>query len=96
MLCEGAVLERAAVNFSRAVGRDLPAAATAGRPELVGATYDAVSVSLIVHPRNPYAPTSHANFRFFLAGGHDCALPTVRWRTRNWIDLRLERVRSPT
>src|ERR1051326_4510990 len=67
VLCDGAALERAAVNFSSTVGRDLPAAATARRPELVGATYDALSVSLIVHPRNPYAPTSHANFRFFIA-----------------------------
>jgi coproporphyrinogen III oxidase len=67
VLCDGPVLERAAVNFSRTVGRDLPVAATARRPELAGATYDAASVSLIVHPRNPYAPTSHANFRFFLA-----------------------------
>jgi len=67
VLSDGPVLERAAVSFSRAVGRTLPGPATAGRPELAGARYDAVSVSLIVHPRNPYAPTSHANFRFFLA-----------------------------
>jgi coproporphyrinogen III oxidase len=67
VLCDGPVLERAAVNFSHTTGRALPAAATARRPELRGASYDAVSVSLIVHPRNPYAPTSHANFRFFAA-----------------------------
>jgi len=61
------VIERAAVNFSHTIGRDMPIAATSRRPELEGASYDAVSVSLIVHPRNPYAPTSHANFRFFIA-----------------------------
>jgi coproporphyrinogen III oxidase len=67
VLSDGPVLERAAVNFSHTVGRNLPAPATARRPELAGASYDAISVSLIVHPRNPYAPTSHANFRLFLA-----------------------------
>lgn len=65
----GAVCEKAAVNFTQTVGRDLPAAATERRPELAGRRYQAVSVSLIVHPRNPYAPTSHANFRFFSAEG---------------------------
>lgn len=67
VLCDGPVLERAAVNFSHTVGRNLPSAATARHPELARASYDAVSLSLIVHPRNPYAPTSHANFRLFLA-----------------------------
>jgi coproporphyrinogen III oxidase len=67
VLSDGPMLERAAVSFSHTAGRTLPGPATAGRPELGGAQYDAVSVSLIVHPRNPYAPTSHANFRFFLA-----------------------------
>ncbi|MEM7309636.1 MAG: oxygen-dependent coproporphyrinogen oxidase [Planctomycetota bacterium] len=63
----GDVLERAAVNLTHTVGIDLPPAATARRPELAGRAYEAVSVSLIVHPRNPYAPTSHANFRLFSA-----------------------------
>ena len=67
VLSDGPVIERAAVNFSHTIGRDMPIAATSRRPELEGASYDAVSVSLIVHPRNPYAPTSHANFRFFVA-----------------------------
>src|SRR5262245_56651144 len=66
-LSDGPVLERAAVNFSHTIGQTLPAAATARRPDLAGAHYDAVSVSLIVHPRNPYAPTSHANFRLLSA-----------------------------
>jgi len=63
----GDVIERAAVNFSHAVGFKLPAAATDRRPELAGSDYEAASVSLIVHPRNPYAPTTHANFRSFVA-----------------------------
>lgn len=63
----GTVLERAAVHFSHTSGAGLPAAATARRPELVGRSFEAVSVSLITHPRNPRAPTSHMNVRFFLA-----------------------------
>ena len=67
VLEDGAVVERAAVNFSHTRGNRLPAAATERRPELAGGQYESVSTSLIVHPRNPYAPTSHANFRFFQA-----------------------------
>lgn len=63
----GPVIEKAAVQFSHSFGREMPAAATDRRPELAGREYQAVSVSLIVHPRNPFAPTSHANFRFFTA-----------------------------
>lgn len=64
----GAVLERAAVNLSHARGAELPKAATERRPEVAGKPFEAVSISLIVHPRNPYAPTCHANFRYFQAG----------------------------
>lgn len=63
----GPRIEKAAVHFTHTHGRELPAAATLRRPELAGRTYEALSVSLIVHPRNPYVPTSHANFRFFVA-----------------------------
>lgn len=63
----GEIVEKAAVNFTQSFGQRMPAAATERRPELVGRTYEAISVSLIVHPRNPYVPTCHANFRFFLA-----------------------------
>jgi len=63
----GAVLEKAAVNFSHTVGTRLPPAATERRPELAGGRFEAASLSLIVHPRNPYAPTSHANVRCFVA-----------------------------
>jgi len=65
----GEVIEKSAVHFSHTLGKDLPPAATARRPELAGRRYEAVSVSLIVHPRNPYAPTSHMNVRFFIAEG---------------------------
>jgi len=67
VLEEGAVIEKAGVNFSHVSGPELPAAASARRPELAGRSFAALGISLIVHPRNPYAPTSHANLRFFLA-----------------------------
>ncbi len=67
VLSGGAHIERAGVNFTHSVGDQLPAAATARRPELAGRGFQAVSLSLIVHPRNPFAPTTHANFRCFVA-----------------------------
>ena len=67
ILEDGAVLERAAVNFTHARGERLPAAASERHPEAAGAAFEAISLSLIVHPRNPYAPTSHMNLRFFRA-----------------------------
>lgn len=78
VLEEGPVFEKAAVHFTHTQGREMPAAATQRRPELVGRSYEAISVSLIVHPRNPYVPTCHANFRFFLAPGPAGANP-VWW-----------------
>jgi coproporphyrinogen III oxidase len=65
VLEDGAVLERAAVNFTHARGDRLPGSASERHPEAAGAPFEAVSLSLIVHPRNPYAPTSHMNLRFF-------------------------------
>ncbi len=67
ILTDGAVFERAGVNYSRVAGSSLPPTATAERPELAGRKFQAMGVSLVVHPRNPYVPTSHANVRFFLA-----------------------------
>jgi coproporphyrinogen III oxidase len=64
---EGAVFEKAGVNFSHVHGTDMPASATAHRPELAGRSFTALGVSLVIHPRNPYVPTSHANVRFFIA-----------------------------
>ncbi len=80
----GRVFERAAVCFSHTAGARVPAAAAARRRDLAGASFDAVSVSLIVHPRNPYVPTAHANLRFFLAGaGED----SPRWWFGGGFDL---------
>ena len=67
VLKQGAVLEQAGVNFSHVKGTAMPAAATAHRPELAGAAFEAMGVSLVIHPRNPYVPTSHANVRCFIA-----------------------------
>jgi coproporphyrinogen III oxidase len=67
VLEEGRVFEKAAVHFTHTHGNEMPAAASERRPELAGRTYQAISVSLIVHPRNPYVPTCHANYRFFAA-----------------------------
>jgi coproporphyrinogen III oxidase len=70
ILTEGAVFEKAGVAFSHVRGTKLPPSATAHRPELAGKAWEALGVSLVIHPRNPYVPTSHANVRFFIAG-HD-------------------------
>jgi coproporphyrinogen III oxidase len=67
VLEEGALFEKAGVNFSHVFGSRLPASATAQRPELAGRSFQAMGVSLVIHPRNPYVPTSHANVRFFVA-----------------------------
>ncbi|RJS91261.1 oxygen-dependent coproporphyrinogen oxidase [Salinisphaera sp. Q1T1-3] len=67
VLADGDVFERAGVNFSHIVGDSLPASASARRPELAGRSFVATGVSVVAHPRNPYAPTAHANVRFFVA-----------------------------
>lgn len=67
VLTQGAVFEQAGVNFSHVTGGQLPASATAHRPELAGRSFEAMGVSLVIHPLNPYVPTSHANVRFFIA-----------------------------
>jgi coproporphyrinogen III oxidase len=67
VLTNGAVFEQAGVNFSIVHGDDMPASATALRPELAGRNFTALGVSLVIHPHNPYVPTSHANVRFFIA-----------------------------
>jgi coproporphyrinogen III oxidase len=65
---EGAVFEKAGIAFSHVRGNKLPPSATAHRPELAGKSWEALGVSLVIHPRNPHVPTSHANVRFFCAG----------------------------
>lgn len=67
VLTDGAVIEKGGVNFSHVQGASLPASATAHRPELAGRSFEAMGVSLVIHPTNPYVPTSHANVRFFIA-----------------------------
>ncbi|EON6314950.1 TPA: oxygen-dependent coproporphyrinogen oxidase [Vibrio cholerae] len=64
---EGAVFEQGGVNFSHVFGEQMPGSATAHRPELAGRRFEAMGVSLVMHPKNPYVPTSHANVRFFIA-----------------------------
>jgi coproporphyrinogen III oxidase len=67
VLTDGAVFEQAGVNFSRVNGDTLPPSATAHRPQLAGGGFVATGVSLVLHPRNPYVPTTHANVRYFEA-----------------------------
>ncbi len=67
VLRNGAVIEQGGVNFSHVYGAAMPASATAHRPELAGRSFEAMGVSLVIHPRNPHVPTSHANVRFFIA-----------------------------
>jgi coproporphyrinogen III oxidase len=64
---EGRVLERGGVNFSHVLGSQLPPSATAQRPELAGRAWEAMGLSLVLHPRNPFAPTVHMNVRLFVA-----------------------------
>ena len=68
ILSQGAVFEKAGIAFSHVTGSTLPPSATASRPELAGKPWTALGVSLVIHPENPYVPTSHANVRVFIAG----------------------------
>ncbi|MGB1203461.1 MAG: oxygen-dependent coproporphyrinogen oxidase, partial [Alloalcanivorax venustensis] len=67
VLTDGRVIEKGGVNFSHVMGSQLPPSATAHRPELAGRAWQAMGVSLVIHPENPYVPTSHANVRLFVA-----------------------------
>ncbi|MDR1076175.1 MAG: oxygen-dependent coproporphyrinogen oxidase [Xanthomonadaceae bacterium] len=77
VLSEGAVFERAGIGFSDVYGQQLPPSATSARPGLIGASWRALGVSLVFHPRNPYLPTTHANVRFFQAERD--GLPVAWW-----------------
>jgi coproporphyrinogen III oxidase len=68
ILEDGALFERAGVGFSHVCGMQLPASASAARPALAGRSFEAMGVSLVLHPRNPYCPTAHMNVRFLCAG----------------------------
>jgi coproporphyrinogen III oxidase len=67
VLRNGALFEQAGINYSRVQGKQLPPSATLNRPELAGRHFEVMGVSLVIHPRNPYVPTSHANVRYFVA-----------------------------
>ena len=67
VLENGALIEKGGVNFSHVYGDSLPPSASAHRPELAGRTFQAMGLSLVIHPENPHIPTSHANVRFFVA-----------------------------
>jgi coproporphyrinogen III oxidase len=73
VLVDGGVFEQAGVGFSHVFGDTLPQSATRARPELAGRRFQALGVSLVLHPKNPHVPTAHANFRFFVAGDDDRA-----------------------
>ena len=77
MLAGGQVIEQGGVNFSHVTGKTLPPSATAHRADLAGRGFQALGVSLVIHPRNPYVPTSHANVRFFIAEKEE--EPPVWW-----------------
>ena len=82
---EGGVFERGAVLFSHVRGARLPASASAHRAELAGRSFEAMGVSLVLHPRNPYVPTVHLNVRFFVAHGERGAAPA--WWFGGGMDL---------
>lgn len=77
VLTGGAVFEQAGVNYSHVFGAQMPASATAHRPELAGRSFHACGVSLVIHPHNPFIPTTHANVRFFIA--EKTGEPAVWW-----------------
>jgi coproporphyrinogen III oxidase len=84
VLTDGAVFEQAGVGYSHVYGEELPPSATKARPELAGRGFQAMGVSLVLHPKNPYVPTTHANFRFFCAEA-DNGAPT--WWFGGGFDL---------
>ena len=77
VLSHGKVFEQAGVNFSHVHGTMLPASATQQRPELAGCAFQAVGVSVVIHPQNPYVPTAHCNVRYFIA--EKAGSPPVWW-----------------
>ena len=84
VLNNGKVFAKAGVNFSHVTGEKLPPSATANRPELAGCKFTALGVSLVIHPDNPYVPTTHANVRFFIAEKENS---TPIWWFGGGIDL---------
>ena len=79
MLEEGNVFERAGVGFSHVLGSKLPPSASAAHPEAAGRAWEAMGVSLVFHPRNPYVPTVHMNVRFFVAKSQNSTDADIWW-----------------
>ncbi|AOB31904.1 coproporphyrinogen III oxidase [Bordetella sp. H567] len=79
MLEGGQLFERAAVLFSHVMGRNLPPSASARRPDLAGRPWQAMGVSLVLHPRNPYVPTVHMNVRLFVAPARHSGETPAYW-----------------
>ncbi|MCW8944742.1 MAG: oxygen-dependent coproporphyrinogen oxidase [Sedimenticola sp.] len=77
VITDGNIIEQGGVNFSHVTGTSLPPSATAHRPELAGRAFEAMGLSLVIHPLNPYIPTSHMNVRFFIAERED--EPPIWW-----------------
>jgi len=77
IISNGACIEHGAVNFSHVTGHKLPGASNSKHSELAGASFEAIGLSLIMHPLNPYVPTTHFNIRFFIARPHNA--PAVWW-----------------
>lgn len=77
IIANGGFIEHAAVNFSHVQGNTLPTPANAKHPDLAGASFEAMGTSIIIHPNNPYIPTTHANIRFFIAQPKD--RPAIWW-----------------
>jgi coproporphyrinogen III oxidase len=84
ILSQGNIFEKAGVNFSHVTGETLPISASAHRPHLAGCIFSALGVSLVIHPKNPFIPTAHANVRFFIAQKED-SLPI--WWFGGGMDL---------
>jgi coproporphyrinogen III oxidase len=84
---EGSVLERGGVNFSHVKGTRLPPSASAGRGDIAGRAWEAMGVSLVLHPRNPYAPTTHLNVRMFVAHAPEGEAAADVWWFGGGMDL---------
>ena len=87
ILEDGPLLERGGVGFSHVTGTQLPPSATAHRPDIAGRPWEAMGVSLVLHPRNPFIPTVHMNVRFFVAKASSAKAPGDAWWFGGGMDL---------
>ncbi len=84
---DGSVFERGGVLFSHVMGKSLPATASAARPQIAGRSFEAMGVSLVLHPRNPFVPTTHLNVRFFVAHAPEGSEEASVWWFGGGMDL---------